>query len=63
MNIKIAKKTKTIKKYLDLYAFPFKMKFMRKDKDSWKNFTIPSNKKKGNISGNIDKILYGNLSN
>lgn len=57
MKIKTYPKRKN-RQYFDLYAFPLKMNFLKKNKDSWKDFIITTNKKQENVSENIDKILY-----
>ena len=58
MDTKISTTKKSIKRYFNLYAFPLKMNFLNKNKNSWVNFVIPTKKKIANISNNIDKILY-----
>ena len=61
VNIKIKQETKInrIKEYMNVYIFSFSGGFdFKKNKNTWRNYIIPTKNKKENISANIDKILY-----
>ena len=48
-----------IKEYMNVYIFSFGSGFnFKKDKNIWRDYIIPIEKKEENISANIDEILY-----
>lgn len=55
MNTKIITTTSQIKEYIFPVDIGFKLKQKIKD---WEDYIILTNKKKADISGNIDKVLY-----
>lgn len=48
-----------IKEYMNVYIFSFDSGFnFKKNKNAWRDYIIPVEKKEENVSENIDKVLY-----